>query len=197
MNRARAGDRTAARRSTVSEAPPPRDRLKLVGTRSAVGLARLHTVDVLSCWGVHPDSVETVKLLVSELTTNAVRCLNMRQEESPPYAEHNTAQAFELALEITNGAIRVSVWDPDPQPPILEHAGVDATGGRGLFIVAAMSRRWGSYPVRALLGKVVWAEVPLVLVTHGRADFTSGSPRLLQPTRPVHPTRDAQARPDL
>ncbi|MGA5703938.1 ATP-binding protein [Peterkaempfera bronchialis] len=70
----------------MSQAPPPRDRLMLVGTRNAVGLARLHTADVLSRWGVHPDSIETVKLLVSELTTNAVRCLNMGQEESPPYS---------------------------------------------------------------------------------------------------------------
>ncbi|WP_229758790.1 ATP-binding protein [Peterkaempfera bronchialis] len=169
----------------------------LVGTRNAVGLARLHTADVLSRWGVHPDSIETVKLLVSELTTNAVRCLNMGQEESPPYSEHNTTQTFELALEITNGAIRASVWDRDSRPPILKQVGVDATGGRGLFIVAAMSRRWGSYPVCGLPGKVVWAEVPLVLVTHGRADISSDSPRLLQPARAVRPTRDAQVRPDL
>ncbi|MGY5134479.1 ATP-binding protein [Streptomyces nigrescens] len=57
----------------MSQAPPPRDRLLLAGTPNAVRLARLHTTDVLSHWGVHPDSIETIRLLVSELATNAVR----------------------------------------------------------------------------------------------------------------------------
>ncbi|MFK0099789.1 hypothetical protein [Streptomyces sp. NPDC091040] len=36
---------------------------------------------------------------------------------------------------------------------------VDAMGGRGICIVAAMSRAWGYYPARSAPGKVVWAEI--------------------------------------
>ncbi|GAA3168711.1 hypothetical protein GCM10017688_16660 [Streptomyces ramulosus] len=57
----------------MSQATPPRDRLLLADTHNAVQMARLHTVDVLSRWGVDPDSIETAELLVSELATNAVR----------------------------------------------------------------------------------------------------------------------------
>jgi hypothetical protein len=32
-------------------------------------------------------------------------------------------------------------------------------GGRGLFMVASLSNRWGWYPDRGLGGKVVWAVV--------------------------------------
>nr|WP_202447350.1 ATP-binding protein [Streptomyces sp. SID5468] len=134
----------------------------LADTPNAVGLARLHTTDVLSRWGAHPDSIETVKLLVSELATNAVRHPKEGVQQGSSYAQWRAAQTFEIALEIVNGFIRVSVWDRDSRPPVVKQVGVEATGGRGVFIVAAMSRRWGCYPAHQMPGKVVWAEVPVV-----------------------------------
>jgi len=160
-------------RPTVSQVPPPHDRLTLADTPNAVGLARLHTADVLSRWGVPSDSVETVKLLVSELATNAVRHPKEEEKHGPSYSECNMVQTFEVALEIIGDAIKVSVWDRDARPPVLKQVGVEATGGRGIFIVAAMSRRWGCYPAREMPGKVVWAEVPLVPATLGRKDVGS------------------------
>ena len=35
----------------------------------------------------------------------------------------------------------------------------DTEGGRGLFLVDALSERWNWYDARAWGGKVVWAEV--------------------------------------
>lgn len=146
----------------MSQAPHPRNRLMLAATPNAVGLARLHTADVLSRWGVPSDVVETVQLIVSELTTNAVQHPNEGGEQVSLFSPRNTTETFELLLEMAYDAVRVSVWDRDQRPPVLKEVGVEATGGRGIFLVAVMSRTWGHYPARAVVGKVVWAEVGLV-----------------------------------
>ncbi|MFJ3921653.1 ATP-binding protein [Streptomyces sp. NPDC090022] len=153
----------------MSQAPHPSDRLTLATTPNAVGLARLHTIDVLSRWGVSADVIETVRLIVSELTTNAVQH-SEEGEQVSPYSPLSPLRTFELQLQIVYGAVRVSVWDIDERPPVLKQAGVDATGGRGVLLVAVMSSRWGHYPLRDRHGKVVWAEVSLVPMSEPRRD---------------------------
>ncbi|MFJ8859130.1 ATP-binding protein [Streptomyces sp. NPDC102451] len=146
---------------------PRRSRLALADTPNAVALARLHTADVLSGWGISSDLVETAKLLMSELATNAVRHSEPGQAPALPLSSQSTVQTFELLLEALPGAVRLSVWDRDVRPPVLKQVGVDATGGRGIFIVAALSRDWGYYPARGLPGKVVWAEIALASASPG------------------------------
>jgi hypothetical protein len=149
-------------------------RLALADTPNAVGLARLHTADVLSRWGVPSDVADTVKLLVSELTTNAVRHPKEGEEQPSLFSAASRVQTFEMFLQIVGDAagaddgrpgegprVRLSVWDRDPRPPVLKKVGVEAVGGRGVFIVAMMSSDWGQYPARGMPGKVVWAEVSL------------------------------------
>ncbi|WP_093801705.1 ATP-binding protein [Streptomyces sp. Wb2n-11] len=146
----------------MSQTPHPRDTLTLADTPNAVGLARLHAAHVLSRWGVPAEVVETVKLIVSELTTNAVRHPKKKEgEEVSLLSSQCDVQTFELALEIVRDAVRVSVWDRDARPPVLTEPGFEATRGRGVLIVAMMSSRWGHYPARGRSGKVVWAEVGL------------------------------------
>lgn len=88
-----------------------------------------------------PSQAATAALLVSELATNVVR--HARSE---------------LTVEIIDGAtLRVEVHDrggplPDPMP-----MQADANGGRGLHIVAAFARTWGSATTAS--GKVVWFEL--------------------------------------
>ncbi|MCX5395576.1 ATP-binding protein [Streptomyces sp. NBC_00102] len=159
----------------MSEALPPRDTLKLADTPNAVGLARLHTTNVLSRWGVPAEIVETVKLIVSELTTNAVRHPKEAGDEVSIYSSEFDVQTFELALEIDRDAVRVSVWDHDARPPVLTEPGVEATSGRGILIVAAVSNRWGHHLARGLPGKVVWAEVSLSSARESR-EQSMGSP---------------------
>lgn len=75
---------------------PRRSRLALADTPNAVALARLHTADVLSGWGVSCDIVETAKLLVSELATNAVRHSEEGEAPAQPFSSESGAQTFEL-----------------------------------------------------------------------------------------------------
>lgn len=138
---------------------PRWSRIALADTPNAVALARLHTADVLVGWGVGSAGVETAKLLVSELATNAVRHSEDGEAPTSLPPSRSGVETFELLLEVVSGAVRLSVWDRDPRPPVLKEVGVDAMGGRGIFIVAAMSRAWGYYPARSAPGKVVWAEI--------------------------------------
>ncbi|MFJ4504257.1 ATP-binding protein [Streptomyces sp. NPDC088864] len=140
---------------------PRRSRLALADTPHAVALARLHTADVLAGWGVAADVVDTARLLVSELATNAVRHSEEGEEPVSASPSRSGVRTFELMVEAVPGAVRLSVWDRDATPPELKEVGVDATGGRGIFIVAALSRAWGYYPALSTTGKVVWAEVAL------------------------------------
>lgn len=144
----------------MSQAPPLSDSLTLATTPNAVSWARRHTTDVLSRWRVPTKAIETAELIVSELTTNAVQ----HSEQVSPDSSRSTSRTFDLLLQVGNGVVRVSVFDDDEQAPVLKQPGADATSGRGIFLVAAVSSRWGHYPVRNgnKAGKVVWAQVSLV-----------------------------------
>ncbi|WP_241833230.1 SpoIIE family protein phosphatase [Streptomyces caatingaensis] len=86
---------------------------------------------------------DSVELLVSEVITNAVR-----------YAE----RPITLRLLRTN-VLRCEVGDDVPQLPRLRQARPSDEGGRGLYLVNKLARRWGA--TRLSTGKVVWFELPL------------------------------------
>ena len=96
----------------------------------------------LARWGLEELS-DTVELLVSEVVTNAVR-----------YAE----RPITLRLLRTD-RLRCEVGDDVPQLPRLRQARATDEGGRGLFLVNRLARRWGA--TRLSTGKVVWFELPL------------------------------------
>jgi hypothetical protein len=66
-------------------------------------------------------------------------------------------QPVRLWLLSDTRTVMVLAWDASPQPPALTDAGDDAESGRGLFLVAAFSERWGTYSTPQTGGKVVWA----------------------------------------
>ncbi|MFF3678850.1 SpoIIE family protein phosphatase [Streptomyces sp. NPDC002120] len=109
---------------------------------TAPGRARRFARRALTRWGLEELS-DSLELLVSEVVTNAVR-----------YAERPVT----LRLLRTD-VLRCEVGDDSPQLPRQRRARDTDEGGRGLFLVNRMARRWGA--TRLSSGKVVWFELPL------------------------------------
>ena len=81
-----------------------------------------------------PDGrIPDVRLLVSELVTNAVRHANL-----------DTGDVIELVIELADAALRVEVRDPGggfvPSAPSPDPA---RPSGWGLYLVAELADRWG------------------------------------------------------
>ena len=135
-------------------APPLRSYLELGALPTAVPCARLHARHLLWEWGM-TELASTTELLVSELVTNAVQAT----------AGHADHAAVRLRLSGDSTRVLIEVWDADPCPPAPKDLGEDGTpdpqeeGGRGLFLVAALSQRWGWIPEPT--GKLVWCELDL------------------------------------
>ncbi|MFF0741337.1 SpoIIE family protein phosphatase [Streptomyces sp. NPDC004111] len=108
----------------------------------APGRARRLARRALERWGLE-DLSESVELLVSEVVTNAVR-----------YAERPVT----LRLLRTD-VLRCEVGDDSPQLPRQRRARETDEGGRGLFLVNRLTRKWGA--TRLSSGKVVWFELGL------------------------------------
>ncbi|MEU1520055.1 SpoIIE family protein phosphatase [Streptomyces sp. NPDC005811] len=109
---------------------------------AAVARARDLACDQLAAWGMN-DAAFATELVVSELVTNAIRY------GRPP---------IHLRL-IHDTTLVCEVSDDSNTAPHLRRARVFDEGGRGLFIVAQLTQRWGTRHTR--MGKTIWAEVPL------------------------------------
>ncbi|WP_107101013.1 ATP-binding SpoIIE family protein phosphatase [Streptomyces graminilatus] len=107
---------------------------------AAPGRARRLARRALSRWGLE-ELTDSVELLVSEVVTNAVR-----------YA----TKPITLRLLRTD-VLRCEVGDDVPQLPRLRQARATDEGGRGLYLVNRLARRWGA--TRLSTGKVVWFEL--------------------------------------
>ncbi|MFE7172559.1 SpoIIE family protein phosphatase [Streptomyces sp. NPDC057616] len=107
---------------------------------TAPGRARRLARQTVTAWGLAEHS-EVVELLISEIVTNAVR---------------HTSRPVGLRLLRTD-VLRCEVTDDAPQLPRLRHAQTTDEGGRGLYLVNRLARRWGA--TRLSGGKVVWFEL--------------------------------------
>ncbi|MEU0334310.1 SpoIIE family protein phosphatase [Streptomyces sp. NPDC006193] len=109
----------------------------------AVRHARRFTRRTLRDWGLSRDTVDAALLVVSELVTNALV---------------HTGGQVRLDLSLVNHRLRVAVADSSPRSPV-KPAGIgwEATGGRGILLVEAVSAAWGTIPVSG--GKQVWADL--------------------------------------
>lgn len=114
----------------------------------AVMHARRFTARTLRTWGVS-DDMGAVQLVVSELVTNAMV---------------HTMGDVRLDLTLAGDRLRVAVTDSLPRTPVKPTTlDWEATGGRGLLLVEAMSEAWGSVPVGG--GKRVWSEIAVTAPT--------------------------------
>jgi anti-sigma regulatory factor (Ser/Thr protein kinase) len=126
---------------------PERSGLELGAFASAVPCARIHARLVVAEWGLR-DLADTVELVVSELVTNAV------QAAGPSRDIGQFIPVIRLCLASDGHSVLIRVWDGSSQAPVRREAGPDDESGRGLLIVEASGRDWGSY--RTPDGKVVW-----------------------------------------
>ncbi|MFJ5780176.1 SpoIIE family protein phosphatase [Streptomyces sp. NPDC093094] len=109
---------------------------------AAVASAREAATGKLADWGLDGNSFVT-ELVVSELVTNAVR-----------YAGGPVG----LRL-IRDDVLFCEVTDPSNTQPRMRRARTTDEGGRGLFLIAQLSRRWGSRYGPS--GKTIWVEQEL------------------------------------
>jgi anti-sigma regulatory factor (Ser/Thr protein kinase) len=106
-----------------------------------VALARSLACDRLAEWGVDEAASFVVELVVSELVTNAIK-----YGKAP----------IGLRLIREHGLI-VEVSDSGHTSPHLRRAATEDEGGRGLFLVAQLTQRWGTRYTST--GKTLWTEV--------------------------------------
>ncbi|MCX5323261.1 SpoIIE family protein phosphatase [Streptomyces sp. NBC_00120] len=109
-------------------------------TRSASRARRL-VAGRLAEWGLD-DLIPGAELIASELVTNAVR-----------YAEGTIG----LRL-IRDDVLTCEVTDSTGAAPHLRLADESDEGGRGLYLVGTLARRWGTR--HSARGKTIWAELP-------------------------------------
>ncbi|WP_240667598.1 amino acid permease [Streptomyces luteoverticillatus] len=110
---------------------------------TAVADARAATTRRLREWGLD-DLAFTTELIVSELVTNAVR-----------YAAGGPVHV----RLIRDSSLVCEVSDTGHTAPNLRHAAADDEGGRGLFIIAQITQRWGTRYTPT--GKTIWTDQPL------------------------------------
>jgi serine phosphatase RsbU (regulator of sigma subunit) len=107
---------------------------------AAVAGMRAEASQRLAGWG-KPEAAFTLELVVSELVTNAIRY------GDPP-----------IRLRLINGSsVICEVSDGSNSSPHLRRAQTYDEGGRGLLLVAQLTRRWGTR--HRGVGKTIWAEI--------------------------------------
>ncbi|MFB7734017.1 SpoIIE family protein phosphatase [Streptomyces sp. NPDC056112] len=111
---------------------------------SLVAPVRKQVVDRLDDWGLS-EAAFTAELVVSELVTNAIRY------GTPP---------IRLRLIHDESHLTCEVSDTTHTAPHLRRAKTWDEGGRGLLLVAQLTRRWGSRHTAE--GKTIWAELSLL-----------------------------------
>lgn len=108
----------------------------------SAGRARRFVTATLLGWGCSAVLDATV-LLTSEVVTNALL--------------HSGAASIRLRLVLLADAVRIEVDDDSPALPRARQFGPQSGTGRGLALVEAAARSWGSVPTAH--GKTVWFEV--------------------------------------
>jgi anti-sigma regulatory factor (Ser/Thr protein kinase) len=124
-------------------APPgAAGRLELPAEAASAARARQFIHGFATDRSLPEETVDRLVLIGGELVTNAV--LHARTP-------------LDVALELHADRVRVSVHDRSRAPASLRRYQPDALTGRGLGLVAALSREWGVAVTRD--GKRVWADI--------------------------------------
>ena len=95
-------------------------------------------------------TLEDVRLLVTELITNALR-----------HGSLKSGDRVSVKASLTEGVVRIEVTDPGTAGDVAPRAPGPRGGGYGLYLVEQLAKRWG---VDRREGTTVWCE----LVPDGR-----------------------------
>lgn len=116
---------------------------------SSAALVRQEIAADLLARSITADSVNDVILVATELVGNAV-------------VHAKDVDDLDVAWDVHGSDVTVRVYDRSELLPKPRTAGVHATNGRGLAIVAAIAEEWGVRQTRP--GKQVWARIAVTLV---------------------------------
>jgi anti-sigma regulatory factor (Ser/Thr protein kinase) len=109
---------------------------------ATVSAARRQVVTALRARGLSGVTLQDVEVAVAELVANAV--LHGRS-------------ACSVKVELDGDRVRVEVADRNPHLPLPRAVDREASSGRGLHLLSALTDSWGSH--MAPQGKVVWTEL--------------------------------------
>lgn len=110
---------------------------------SEVKRARDFVSSAVRSWRMPGVADGAIREMTSELATNAV--LHAKTD-------------FAIVVRYESHAVRVEVGDGSRASPIQQSLREDATTGRGILLIRAMSSDWGV--LDTVHGKRVWFEVP-------------------------------------
>ncbi|MEU9186760.1 ATP-binding protein [Streptomyces sp. NPDC048484] len=135
-------------RLPADKAPHRSGAFGLPPTPASVGLARRNVRELLSVWGVDPESCDNAVLVTSELVTNALT--------------HTASKWIVCRLRTDGHRLHLEVEDQNRglAIPAQRTAGPDDQGGRGLMLVGVLSSDWGVRDTAHGSGRAVWAVLP-------------------------------------
>lgn len=107
----------------------------------AVRSVRMFVAEALGRWSMSY-LLDAALLVATELGTNAIR---------------HASSPFRIELDRRQGRLRIACWDSGSGSPRKREAAPDATSGRGIAVIEALSCGWG-WELRAG-EKEVWAEL--------------------------------------
>jgi serine/threonine-protein kinase RsbW len=119
--------------------------MTLLAVPAAAATARREVTRRLSA-RVAVNALEDVRLLLTELVTNALRHGKVTAEDE-----------IGVRAEVAEGTVRIEVHDPGRNGEVEPRRPGARGGGYGLFLVDRLTSRWG---VDHRDGTTVWAELP-------------------------------------
>ena len=129
----------------------------LAAVVTAIGCARAYVTSIVTAWGLECLR-DDAALLTSELVTNAVRATGITGLV-PRWSDPGHQALIRLRLTVVDDSLVIEVWDREATPPVLpDTPDPKDESGRGLLIVAGLSKQWDYYRL-AEGGKWVWAEL--------------------------------------
>jgi anti-sigma regulatory factor (Ser/Thr protein kinase) len=111
---------------------------------TAVTAARMEVTRRLAAW-INASVLEDVRLLVTELITNALR-----------HGKLTARDRVSVKASVDDDVVRVEVRDPGNDGDVAPRQPGPRGGGYGLYLVEKLARRWG---VDRRDGTLVWFEL--------------------------------------